>query len=241
MNESDFTPEEIQKAKNRIAKMMRMSKDVSSPKEAANAAAMARKLMDKFQLEEADIMVDTTRDVFGTGAATGDFPTIPRYMSILAVAVAKYNDCIARFVNSSEGPHKSHVEFAGYTSDVELGTVMYKWLLKTIGNLAKEHCKIVIPHVDSKDMEYIRVSNMFKLGAGEAICATFRTITAERDSLTSKTGTALVVRKMGAVTKHFGDVKYSTARTRTLSRAESTAKSAGWIKGSQVKLTTDLQ
>jgi hypothetical protein len=82
---------------------------------------------------------------------------------------------------------------------------------------------------------------MFKLGAGEELCARIKMMTVERDQLTSKTGTALVVRKMGEVVKKFGPVKYAASRQRKMSHAESTARAAGQIKGRQVKLTTDLQ
>lgn len=87
---------DLTKVKERIAKLLAMAKDASSPNEAAIAAQRARGLMDKYQLDEYDIS-EAAPDVFGEQDITRVFAAIPYHMDILAVAVALYNDCQSVF------------------------------------------------------------------------------------------------------------------------------------------------
>jgi hypothetical protein len=55
---------DLEKIKDRIAKLLRMSQDASSPNEAAIAAGRARALMDKYQIEAFDAN-NQVKEVFG--------------------------------------------------------------------------------------------------------------------------------------------------------------------------------
>src|SRR6478609_1846278 len=123
----------LDKIKERIAKLLAMSRDASSPNEAAIAAGRARKLMDQYQLQEFDL-AKALKEEFGSIPATHFSRGMPVYMQTLAVAVAQYNDCAARFesgwmardkrdvINPKRG---KRIAFVGYKDDAELAGQMY--------------------------------------------------------------------------------------------------------------------
>src|SRR5271165_781011 len=93
---------DLEKIKDRVAKLLRMAADCASPNEAAIAAGRARALMDKYQIEAFDAN-NHVKDTFGVGVGSGYFKKLPTYMVALAVAVAKYNDCQGRYENADFG------------------------------------------------------------------------------------------------------------------------------------------
>ncbi len=233
---TDFTA--LDKIKDRIAKLLRMAADSSSPNEAAIAAGRARSLMDQHQLDAHDV-ADRTEDVFARKDASGTYRVIPRYMSILAVAVAQYNDCQAKYDNKYiDGVDKKSVMFLGYKSDVDLGCQMYDRLLKTIDKLAKTHIQKVMPLAAPGSDEMIRVGALFKMGASEELVERLRQMTVARDAITYKgTSTSLVLTKTTAVSAHFGRAKYETSKTRRMSGTEENARSAGRAAAATVTIT----
>ena len=88
--------EDMEKIKDRIAKLLNMANDASSPEEAALAAKRARALMDKYQLDQLDIEGRLT-EAFGEQQATRFFAALTQYMSFLATCIAQYNDCQSVF------------------------------------------------------------------------------------------------------------------------------------------------
>jgi len=133
---------DLEKIKDRIAKLLRMSQDASSPNEAAIAAGRARALMDKYQIESFDAN-NQVKEVFGVEPASGYFKDLPTYMSTLAVAIAKYNDCQAKYEDAEFGQNygKKRVMFLGYKNDVDLAIAMFDRLLKIIDKLSREYIR----------------------------------------------------------------------------------------------------
>jgi Protein of unknown function (DUF2786) len=231
--------ENLEKIKDRIAKLLRMAADASSPEEAGIAAGRARSLMDKFQIDAFDISQKITEE-FGAMEATGYFTDIPIYMSTLAVAVARYNDCQARyehgrhsFQNDRQG---KSVMFQGYKSDVEMAVEMYKRLLSAINRLCKEYLL-----ANGNEAYDARLGSQFKAGASATVIRKLVAMTAERDLITkSKSGTSLVVAKKHAVEEHYGEAKYSGMKQRSLSAAEARAYTEGHIRGNRVEITKQV-
>jgi Protein of unknown function (DUF2786) len=230
--------QELDKIKVRIAKLLRMSQDSSSPEEAAIAAGRARALMDKHQLDAMDI--GENKEEFGTATGTPFLKDIPNYMSTLAVAVAKYNDCQAKY---EFGQHavRSHergqaVLFMGYVSDVNMAVEMFKRLTNAINRLCKEYLK------EQGYAEYNpALGGQFKTGASIAIISKLNQMTRERDALTSSGGTSLVVCKTKAVNERFGVVKYSSVKERRLTREEQDAREVGHVRGTRVEVNHSVR
>lgn len=232
---------DLNKVKDRIAKLLRMAQDSSSPNEAAIAADRARHLMDTYQISSMDLG-DTADNVFTKDPVTGKFRDIPMYMSVLSVSVAKLNDCQAAFeYEHVENGVKKFIVFKGFKDDVELGNRMYNRLLNIINKLAREYVADKFPGETIEDMDVLRASTMFKCGASDEICNRLRKMTIERDCLTMSGGTSLVLCKRKAVDDHFGEAAYTESRSRRLSKREIDARNAGVIKGAAVAINPEVK
>jgi hypothetical protein len=232
--------ENLAKIKDRIAKLLRLAADSASPNEAAIAAGRARKLMDEYQLDQFDISAQRLTEEFGTMSATGYYSAIPQYMSRLAVSVAKYNDCQAKYVYDTHSVHKHKngqaVQFLGFKTDVEVAVDMYKRLLSAIDRLCKEY--LVAKGYATYDP---KVGGQYKLGAASAIIATVWSMTAERNLLKSEvTGTSLVLAKSKAVDNYFGAAQYQNTKERRQSDAEMRAYRQGVVDGTKVEVNRRL-
>lgn len=251
--------EQLDKIKERIAKLMAMAKDASSPNEAAIAAQRARALMDKYQLDEYDIS-EAAPDVFDTQDVTRAFAAIPFHMDILSVAVALYNDCQCFFLTrrmdykmeskahqnakTGSGATKAYgkaVNFRGYKRDVELAKMMFDNLCQNIDALCKAYMKENYP-----GRYNVRIGGEYKAAAARALCAKFREMTKERESLTYSTGTALVVAKAAAVQAEFGEIKYiNKSKSSSVADYESQvendrARAAGYRDGQKIEIIKRL-
>jgi hypothetical protein len=226
--------DDIEKVKERIANLLAMSKDQSSPHEAAIAASRARKLMDKYQLSEAD-MADAKADVFGRVQAGHWYKSIPKHTSQLAVAVAKYNDCQARVTGKyRRGSWQKRIEFLGYSNDAQLAVQMFDFLL--------EACRVErIAYMAVVGLNAGTVGEKFNLGFCHQVVDRLDAMTKERELITSETGKsmgALVVIKQKAVEQEFGAANYKKTRSTQLTTHDAAeAYCAGQIKGSIVEIT----
>lgn len=140
--------QELDKIKDRIAKLLRMAADASSPNEAAIAAQRARALMDKHQLDEFDVG-NRMAEEFMAAAASRYFSAVPMYLSTFSVALAKYNDCQAKFERGEMDYRMNHkssnaktqgkrIMFMGYKSDVELAVQIMDRIVEAVNRLCKE-------------------------------------------------------------------------------------------------------
>jgi hypothetical protein len=229
----------IEKIKDRIAKLLRMAQDASSPNEAAIAAGRARKLMDEYQIDAFDVS-QRVQEEFGVFGATKYFKKMPTYMSILSVAVAKYNDCQARYdygridFGVDIGAEGERVLFQGYKSDSELAGQMFERLIGAVNRLCKEYLT-----AQGFATYQVALGLQFKEGAVQAILQRLATMTAERDQITvGAAGNSLVVVKKQGVDAHFGEVKYGSSKARVgRSKGEMDARTNGYVKGSTVEIT----
>lgn len=238
----------IEKIKDRIAKLLAMAKDSSSPNEAAIAASRARKLMDQHQITELDL-ADTAEEAFARDSATRFFAAIPVYMSTFAVTIAKYNDCQARFEfgwvdfkkkATDKKKWGKRIEFLGYASDVQLAIDMYNSLLATVDRLCKEFLA-----GKGYDKYPVGVGNQFKVGAIKEISRRITAMTKERDAITMErgpdAGKGLVLFKEAAVNEQFGEVKYSQTKYVAASdHATAEAHAAGRRKGATVEINKTI-
>jgi hypothetical protein len=232
---------DLEKIKDRIAKLLRMADDAGSPNEAAIAAGRARALMDKYQIAAFDAHAQV-KDSFSAQGASIYFNEIPAYMSSLAVSVAKYNDCQARYEKApmfGEHQGKQRVTFQGYTQDVEFAIQMYKRLLKICERLA---CEYVKAKGETSVNAITRLKVQFKYGAMIEINNRLHQMTAERDAITSSAGTSLVIVKAKGVEGEFGKVNYGRGREVTVStHADAEARRQGHVKGATIEITPSVK
>lgn len=236
--------EDLNKIKDRIAKLLRMAADASSPNEAAIAASRARALMDKHQLEVMDID-QSIKEEFDSAPPDRAFAALPEYLNWFATAVAKYNDCQHMIFRAKVDFKKKESDslkwgkqsvFRGYKSDVALAVDMYNRLNDAVNRLCKEWMK------EQGYTSYsVRIGGHFKHGAFQIIADRLEQMTKERDSIQCATGTALVLIKSTAVSNHFGEVKYKEGKGRDMDdHDEREARRAGHIKGKLVEIVKSL-
>ena len=241
--------EDLEKIKDRIAKLLRMAADASSPNEAAIAAGRARKLMDQHQLDEFDVG-NRIQEEFAAEPGSRFFAAIPTYMSIFAVYVARYNDCQARFESGKVTYKKKagdplqtgkRIMFMGYKSDVQLAIQMFEQLNDAVNRLCKEW-------MNSKGLTAysVRIGNQFKLGAFGTLGNRLDEMTTKRNQITSEVGStgALVVIKKAAVDEKFGEVNYGKANTRALDHSdylEVEANKTGRIKAGTIEIVKSVE
>src|ERR1700739_3840723 len=166
--------QDLDKIKDRIAKLLRMAADASSPNEAAIAAQRARALMDKYRLHAFDVG-NRMEEEFSAEPATRFYASIPVYLNLFSVQVAKYNDCQSRFERGdvthrmggkSQGAKTDgkRIVFMGYKSDVQLAINMFDYLCETVNRLCKEWM-----HSQGMITYSVRIGGGFKLGAFQEI------------------------------------------------------------------------
>lgn len=194
--------EDLDKIKERISKLLAMAKDSSSPAEAAIAASRARSLMDKYQLGEGDID-PLEQDTFHSETTGEAYKYCPQWRSMMAVAIAKYNDCQARFAWSTKKYRYKELQFLGYGNDVALAIEMYNRLAEAVDRWCKSYMARVNPgHYNA------RIGDAFKRGMACEISNRLGAMTTERDAIERAPGTSLVLVKRQNVDEHFGEVKY---------------------------------
>lgn len=204
--------EDLEKIKDRIAKLLRMADDSSSPNEAAIAAGRARKLMDQYQIESVDLNGDINESLIARGHGRF-FAALPLYLQFFAVSVAKYNDCQVRFEwgtvtfkKQADDRKKTgkRVCFQGYESDVALACDMYDRLEAAVNRLCKEYMRgLGLPKYN------VRIGGAFKHGAINEISRRINSMLKDRELLFSESaGKGLMVIKSAAVEARFGAPNY---------------------------------
>lgn len=216
---------DIEKIKDRIAKLLRLAADSSSPNEAAIAASRARKLMDQHQLSEFDINTGTIKEDFEARNWGRSYAQVPKYMSTLAVAIAKYNDVQARLetdpnTRSRTNLRRKFITFCGFKSDVTLAEEMMSRLM----DFVVAACDRYLQEKGHTGTYPRDIGDAFKTGMCIELIARIKELTAEREALfdegainpesgeITNAGTGLMVLKKEMVAEKFGAVKYVNTR-----------------------------
>lgn len=196
---------DLNKVKDRIAKLLAMADNNGNEHEAAQAAARARKLMDQYQLDRMD--VEQAAADFGYEYAGESYAFMPRWKSWLATAVAKFNDCQCRLVQvPSDGARPRYrIRWEGYAEDVTLCLAMCDYFTTVIENATSK---------DQLARGYTRynarVGTIFKEYMVSTLGERLRELMAQRETETpvASTGTGLAVYKANQVAAQFGTVNY---------------------------------
>lgn len=194
-------PAKTEKILDRIRKLLAMSKDSSSPHEAAIAARRARAMMDEYQVSELDLTQVSPND-FGVANTTTGTRTQVMEVGQIAMACAKLNDCI---VVGDRNYHGSlYYTFKGLLADSVCAAEMFKWLRDDMYRYAE------------RVVEGRSARRAYRLGFATGIHQQVERILEERNQLKEKTtGTSLVVAKRAIVEQHFGVQQYGSRRSKT--------------------------
>jgi hypothetical protein len=207
----DKTPENMDAILRRIQKLLAVAEDGrGNAEEAAAAAAMAAKIMRKYQLEHADVLVSTMQR--GEGMETQDrvvsaktngtvVKAVPAWAQWSAVAVAKAHDVLVTMtLDRTTG--EAGMRFKGFASDVQVAVWVFDYLTGTLLRLCEAYRKTEQYRVLGRT-----AGDSYRRGVAVGMVAALQK-TAQEAKATSA-GTALVVAKIQAVQAHFGEAKYT--------------------------------
>lgn len=221
----------------RCKKMLAIAEDSrANPGEAAAAAAMAEKIMRKYQIDNADVIAADlgsgnadmfgTEDVGSTLDVEGRSKESKSWAGSLAVRVAGFTDCQARYVWS--GKHGKAIRFSGYAADAQMARFTYIYLVNTMAAASRAYAKE--NGSDRTSLESFR----------QGFCKSLRdlldqaTAAKKAEMQASVSSRSLVVVKGQAVADYFGDVKY---RDKSSRRRVTDAYSDGAYEGNKVDVT----
>lgn len=225
--------EDMQGVLRRIQKLLAIAGDArADANEAASAAAMAEKLMRKFQLDNADVMAADLRSKRERAVKAPAFANmkrgdakrppvqqVPGWGQHLAVAVARLHDCEVRLGRAAR-PGTQNVQdaclwFFGTESDVAVVVWTFDYLVGAmLRGCAQFNADAVRAGTPSK-----AASESFRRGFVAAVTAALRAATAEKARAAYAGGSALVVAKRAAIVEQFGEFKYGAAKTVSVSDA----------------------
>ena len=194
----------------KVAKILAIAQDDrADPNEAAAAAGMAERIMRKYQLEQADVIMDrvkagedmATADCLATAKTNGTkVKKVPPWADWLAVGIAKLNDLGAQKANDANGERV--IRFFGYQSDVQVGKYMFDYLVATINRLANQY-KVTPSYIVGGRSAL----HAYRQGVSMGILSQLNSLVAskKKEVQESTTGTALVVVKRQAITEKYGE------------------------------------
>lgn len=224
----------------RIQKLLAIAQDDrANPNEAAAAAGMAERIMRKYQIEQADLIVKElkagadleTSDCLCTAKTNGTkVESVPLWASWMASAVADFNNCGARIVRNNQ--YEKIVRFYGYSGDVQVAKYMLDYLVATTLRLCKTY---------KETMEYQVLGRSamasYRSGVAMGICASIRRLIAEKEQEQAAVSscTALVVVKQEAIVAKYGEVfSKKTSITKT---TQGSSYASGFSDGRKVDVT----
>lgn len=209
----------------RIKKLLAMADDASSPNEAAIAARRAKKLMDEHNVTHADAIAGhMTLDDFVEGQAGPDYRRYPAWMQHLAVSVARYADCNARWDYTPRA--RKVIKFQGEASDLELARYLFTYLIRTIDRLCAE-----------AQIGWPAGRDSFKRGAVSEISKKLEAMKAEEKAWfadpTRQKALVVVDKKLAMRKQKFGVAKYGKSSS---AASDGTAYMGGKAAGAGVSI-----
>lgn len=186
----------------RVQKLLALAEANTVPEESATAAAMAEKIMRKYQLERADVLVknmgksDVGKESVNHGQARwgGSYSSkqVPLWVGPLAIGCARINDC------ECNQDRRGNIIFYGAGGDQEVAAEMFKYLLQEVDRLTQAYNA---PKA---------ASQQFRHGCAARINGRLKELHAERmrEFAAASSGTQLVELKNQLITEEYGAFKY---------------------------------
>lgn len=238
---------DLDRTMERVRKLLAIAEDErADANEAAAAAAMADKIMRKFQIEHADVVARSmsradsfdSQDVSAlmkrAAGANPDWyrPTkVPMWAQWLATKIATLHDCQARLAETKE--LGACLRFSGYKADTQVAAWTFDYLSNAMISSTRrwqKDAKTTLGRARGKDE-----SESYRRGFIMSLNASIVKLIAEKtkEMQQASSSRALVLVKAQAVAERFGVVKYGTSRSRT---SDGDAFSAGREAGKAVNV-----
>lgn len=212
----------------RIQKLLAMAKDASSPNEAMIAMERARRLMNKYQIEESDIIgreADDSRFSFQS-LLKKKYKFMPTWLNTLAVAVGELNGVRGGLVDGN-------IVVAGFNEDVQLAAMMYDRLVEECNRM----CKLDQIARGYGTKYNAKMGDAFKKGFSVAVHAKVKEIIAHQAQECDST--ALILHKADAVAKRFGETQTKSTKM-NIDHDANDAYHEGKRHGSNAKIQTEI-
>lgn len=228
-----------QKVLARIKKMLALADNNPSGAEAAVAAAMASKLMDKFNIEHSEVLMTELRedDIIEHPTGQSWARSVPRWVGRIIVATAQLHDCEAKYnFSRKEGVRQMHVgvTFLGEKGDVIVAAWVFDYLLAEMKRLGNAYSKSIGGATGPQ-------RHSFKVACAGEISLTLRRMLREKEDVMAShsTGQALVVCKRNLVREKF-NVSYGKGRQQAR-YGDQTAAAAGAEAGRKVSIRSGIE
>ena len=233
-----MTTENLESVKRRVQKLLAIAEhDRSDPNEAAAAAGMAEKIMRKYQLDYADVIMEALKkgddlgieDIVCTAKTNGTkTKRVSLWVGMLAVAVAELNECGCEEGWTSN--LEACVRFFGYTADVQLASWTLGYLVETTNRLCNEYKRTEGYLAGGRS-----ILNAYRQGVSIGITQSLRNLVrAKMNEVQASTGTSLMVVKQDAITAKYGEFKTRTPKSSVI-RGDSFFR--GLLDGRQVNVS----
>lgn len=211
----------------RVRRLLAMAADTSSPEEAAIAARRAAALMEKHNLEHADVLLrQGMGDRMAEQRASRSFRRPPRWYNSLAVPVAHLYDCEVRLEIDEYSGRWEH-EFVGLDDDALVASYVLNYLAAEIDRLAARY--------RANRGADRRATYDFRLGAAHEIVVMLRDMERDkrgRETEGDGTSRALVLAKRELIRERY-DIRYDSTSYRF---RDSGHYSAGRAAGAGVRI-----
>lgn len=207
----------------RIQKLLAIAADSrGDPAETAAAAAMAEKMMRKFNLDSAELQRAALKRDPGAEMVTmrvranmkrddanrTPLKRAPKWAGYIGFEVAQLHDVHVRYaIDHALGG--AVVEFCGVKADVQVAAWMFDYLIgQMILSVRDFGVRFRRAHGGAAPLK--TDSDAYRTGFIAALCAALQRLRAEKAAEVSRhaAGTALVVCKQQAIAAHFGDFEY---------------------------------
>lgn len=201
-----------EKIMRRVRKMLAMAEGKANANESATAAAMAERLMRKYQLSQAEVLAqEIDKDAVAEDVVDNGTKTMPRWVDWISVGCARANECEVR--RRGNGAHV----FYGVAGDSEVAAEMMRYLVKEVNRLARAF---------PGDR---RAKGQFRTGAASALQERLLAIAAERkrEFEQTATGTSLVLRKQDVIRQSAGAFRYRSSGRHRVYDGYSQGRAAG--------------
>lgn len=207
----------------RIEKLLAIAQDHrADPNEAAAAARMAERIMRKYEIEHADVVMRSIKNqedmdqktVLATALRKHEVVrNVAPWVQWIAVCIGKLMDC--KVDTCYERPHQV-IRFSGFASDVKIAAWQLDYLCTTV-NMLCEAFRKTDTYIQAESQ---RVMNSYRSGVAMGICSLLSEAKKSKDSDNvqesgQSTGALIVLAKTKAVEEKFGVIKYKKSETVT--------------------------
>lgn len=237
----------------RIRKLLAIANDDRGNRhECASAAAMAAKLMAKYNIEMADVIVE---ELNKDGSIVDEFISesnydkkVPNWYNILATCIGQTLDCVCRMKSTInlKGQYKISVQVLGYKQDVEVAKWLFAYINSQFDKLTNEKWAVQSALIstqkqrDPNPAERKKYKDTYRYGLALGICSKIReTYTKEsKEEAKTSSGTSLVLVKQQKIEEVFN---YKAEYVQIKSRTNSSAFHEGVVDSHKVNINKVIE